>query len=61
MQDFQYYMHIIRLHHSTMYLYAANCCRPCMVCRSVCRTVTVVSPEKKLLNRPRSRLGWGLR
>ena len=57
-------MYIIRPHRSTTYVDAAYCYRPSsVVCLSVCRSVTIVSPAKRLR---RSRycfgcaLGWAV-
>ena len=51
---------VIRPHRSITYVHAACCYRPsCVVCLSVCPSVTLVSPAKRL-NRSRCRLGNGL-
>jgi len=51
---------IIRPHRSTTYVDAAYCYRSSsMVCRSVCLSVTLVSPAK-MAGQMRCRLGWRL-
>jgi len=51
---------IVRSHRSTTYVDAAYCYRPSsVVCRSVCRSVTVVSPAK-MAAPIESRFGRGL-
>jgi len=53
--------HVTKPHRTPTYLYAAYCYRPSsLVCRWVFRSVTVVSSEKKRLNRSRCCLSYGL-
>jgi len=53
-------MHILLGRVAVLHVRASYCCRPSsVVCRSVCRSVTVMSLQKRL-NRSRCRLSYGL-